>query len=91
MGYVCCTSQHLPAPTFDGPFSHLLLPSTPALPPLSLCVSWGLKAAEPIARGRLVIEYIGEVINEAMMRERNENQRKLHPNDHDFYIMQVAD
>ena len=60
-------------------------------PPLSLCVSWGLKAAEPIARGRLVIEYIGEVINEAMMRERNENQRKLHPNDHDFYIMQVAD
>jgi len=31
------------------------------------------------------------VINEAMMRERNENQRKLHPNDHDFYIMQVAD
>jgi len=86
--------QCLPFNTFLHPLStdHFLTSSfPPRRPSLSLSVSWGLKAAEPIARGRLVIEYIGEVINEAMMRERNENQRKLHPNDHDFYIMQVAD
>ena len=52
-------------------------------------MGWGLRAAEPVQRGRLVIEYIGEVIDETEMQRRNENQRKFTPNDHNFYVMQL--
>ena len=52
-------------------------------------MGWGMRAAEDIAEGRLVVEYVGEVIDEAMMRARMEWQRQFSPSDHDFYIMQI--
>lgn len=50
---------------------------------------WGLKVIEPVAKGQLVIEYIGEVINQETTTKRMADQRKFTPNDHDFYIMQL--
>jgi hypothetical protein len=50
---------------------------------------FGLRAVSDIADGALVIEYIGEVIDEANMIERMTDQRKFSPNDHDFYIMEL--
>ena len=52
-------------------------------------MGWGLRATEAIKEGSLVIEYIGEVIDEAEMNERMNNQKKFSPLDHDFYIMQI--
>ena len=52
-------------------------------------MGWGLRATKPINQGDLVIEYIGEVIDDNTMRTRMQNQRKLTPNDHNFYIMQL--
>lgn len=49
----------------------------------------GLKTNEFIKKGRLVLEYVGEVITTDQMRERMENQRKLTPHDHDYYIMEL--
>ena len=50
---------------------------------------FGLKTLENITNGQLVIEYIGEVIDENEMRTRMINQRINSPDDHDFYIMQL--
>lgn len=52
-------------------------------------MGWGLKTLEFVARGRLVIEYIGEVIDEQEMQARMVRQRNESPNDHDFYIMEL--
>ncbi len=52
-------------------------------------MGWGLRATEQIKEGTLVIEYIGEVIDEVEMNERMNNQKKFSPLDHDFYIMQI--
>ena len=52
-------------------------------------MGFGLRAAGPIPEGRFVLEYIGEVIDTEEMVSRMENQRKFHPNDHDFYIMEM--
>jgi hypothetical protein len=52
-------------------------------------MGWGLRSAAPMVEGELVIEYIGEVIDEQMMQTRMGDQRKYTPNDHNFYIMQL--
>eukprot|EP01035_Chromulina_nebulosa_P017243 gene17243-22770_t len=50
---------------------------------------YGARAVDSIAKGNLVIEYIGEVIDEDTMNERMRNQRKHNPTNHDFYIMEL--
>jgi hypothetical protein len=50
----------------------------------------GLKAVEGIAAGRLVIEYLGEIIDDDEMQRRLHNQRTLTPNDKDYYIMELS-
>jgi SET domain-containing protein len=52
-------------------------------------MGWGLRAKEFIPEGTLVIEYLGEVIDEQQMQTRMQNQRKYTPNDPNFYIMQL--
>jgi hypothetical protein len=52
-------------------------------------MGFGLRAAEDIPEGKMVIEYIGEVIDTDEVVNRMENQRKFYPNDHDFYIMEL--
>jgi SET domain-containing protein len=52
-------------------------------------MGWGLRAKEFIPAGSLVIEYLGEVIDEQQMQTRMQNQRKFTPNDPNFYIMQL--
>lgn len=49
----------------------------------------GLRTLEDIPAGRLVIEYIGEVIDEEEMQRRMEHQRVHAPHDHEYYIMQL--
>ena len=53
-------------------------------------MGFGLKAAENISSGRLVLEYLGEVIDDAQMRSRLENQRINAPSDKDYYVMQLG-
>jgi len=52
-------------------------------------MGFGCKATADILDGSLIIEYIGEVINDEEMETRMKNQREFTPNDHDFYIMQL--
>lgn len=49
----------------------------------------GLKATEYISKGSLVIEYMGEIIDEEEMGRRLHNQRTLTPHDKDYYIMEL--
>lgn len=51
----------------------------------------GLKAASQIPKGKLVIEYMGEIIDEEEMIRRMVNQRTLTPFDKDYYIMDLGD
>jgi hypothetical protein len=53
-------------------------------------MGWGLKALESIPAGELVIEYIGEVIDDNETKRRLVNQRKFSPTDHAFYIMELG-
>ena len=53
--------------------------------------SMGLKADEDVAPGKLVIEYLGEIIDEEEMIRRMENQRILTPSDKEYYIMELYD
>lgn len=48
---------------------------------------WGLVALNGIKKGALVQEYVGEIIDEKMKRERLDIWSKDHPNDPNFYIM----
>jgi hypothetical protein len=50
---------------------------------------WGLRVVQPVAKGDLILEYIGEVIDQATTDRRMADQRKFTPNDHDFYVMQL--
>ncbi len=50
----------------------------------------GLKALEFVPSGRLVIEYMGEIIDEDEMQRRLTNQRTMTPNDKDYYVMELA-
>ena len=49
---------------------------------------WGLKAAQPIGTGEFVVEYVGEVIDEGMCRERL--QRYHEEGKQSFYILSLA-
>lgn len=48
---------------------------------------WGLVALQKIQDKSLVIEYVGEVIDEATKDQRLTEWSKEHPNDTNFYIM----
>ena len=52
-------------------------------------MGWGLRAKTPILEGQLVIEYLGEVIDYAEVHRRMSDQRRLTPQDRDFYIMEL--
>ena len=52
-------------------------------------MGWGLKTVDLVQKGTLVIEYLGEVIDENEMRSRMHYQRTFTPRDHDFYIMEL--
>lgn len=51
---------------------------------------WGLVTIEKVEKGRLVQEYIGEVIDEATKQERLGLWTIEHPNDPNFYIMALT-
>lgn len=48
---------------------------------------WGLVLKEDVKKGDLIIEYIGEVIDEKRKQERLRAWAEEHPNDPNFYIM----
>lgn len=50
---------------------------------------WGLITLEAVKKGDLVQEYVGEVIDEKTKDERLTTWSKVHPNDPNFYIMQL--
>jgi len=50
---------------------------------------WGLIAVNRIKRGELVQEYTGEVIDEKTKEARLQEWAQEHPNDPNFYIMQL--
>ena len=52
-------------------------------------MGWGLKTVDSVKKGTLVIEYLGEVIDEEEMNARMHYQRTFTPRDHDFYIMEL--
>jgi SET domain len=48
---------------------------------------WGLVALQKIKKNDLVVEYVGDVIDEATKERRLNDWSKEHPNDTNFYIM----
>lgn len=48
---------------------------------------WGLVPMEDVPKGKLVQEYVGEVIDEAGKEHRLIEWSKEHPNDPNFYVM----
>jgi len=50
----------------------------------------GLKAGNYIEQGTLVIEYVGEIIDEDEMIFRLNYQREHNPSDKDYYVMELA-
>jgi SET domain len=48
---------------------------------------WGLAALQKISSSDLVVEYVGEVIDEKTKEQRLKEWSKEHPNDTNFYIM----
>jgi hypothetical protein len=52
---------------------------------------WGLITLEAVEKGKLVMEYVGEVIDEKMKEERLKEWADEHPNDPNFYIMSLKD
>eukprot|EP00551_Chaetoceros_affinis_P010393 CAMPEP_0203685310 /NCGR_PEP_ID=MMETSP0090-20130426/48480_1 /ASSEMBLY_ACC=CAM_ASM_001088 /TAXON_ID=426623 /ORGANISM="Chaetoceros affinis, Strain CCMP159" /LENGTH=783 /DNA_ID=CAMNT_0050554499 /DNA_START=156 /DNA_END=2504 /DNA_ORIENTATION=+ len=50
---------------------------------------WGLITVNGVQKGKLVLEYVGEIIDEKMKRNRLDAWSKDHPNDPNFYIMQL--
>ena len=51
---------------------------------------WGLETLEAVPKGKLVLEYVGEIIDEATMEKRMVEWNKEHPNDPNFYVMAVT-
>ncbi|GLD93071.1 hypothetical protein PINS_up001663 [Pythium insidiosum] len=51
---------------------------------------WGLKVLEPVKAGQLVIEYVGEVINEEEKNRRLSEHARLNPEDKNMYIMELS-
>lgn len=52
-------------------------------------MGFGLKTLEPVRKGQLVIEYVGEIIGEEEMIARLAKQAVNTPHDKDFYIMEL--
>ena len=52
---------------------------------------WGLITQEPLMRGDLVLEYVGEVIDAKTKEKRLQEWTAEHPNDPNFYIMSLRD
>ena len=50
---------------------------------------WGLITVHGVQKGGLVLEYVGEVIDEKTKRSRLEAWSIEHPNDPNFYIMSL--
>ncbi len=50
---------------------------------------WGLVTLNGVKKGDLVQEYVGEIIDEKMKRDRLDMWAKDHPNDPNFYIMKL--
>lgn len=50
---------------------------------------FALRAKEPVQAGQLVIEYVGEVINEQEKDRRLEEHARKHPHDRNMYIMEL--
>ncbi|GMF34126.1 unnamed protein product [Phytophthora lilii] len=51
---------------------------------------WGLRVLEPVKAGQLVIEYVGEVINEEEKERRLLDHAKNSPEDKNMYIMELG-
>lgn len=51
---------------------------------------WGLIAVNAIPKGKLIQEYVGEVIDEKEKTERLVEWNKEHPNDPNFYVMAIS-
>jgi hypothetical protein len=50
----------------------------------------GLRAMENVSKGTLVIEYIGEIIDDEEMNRRMNHQHEFNPYDKDYYVMQLT-
>ncbi len=53
-------------------------------------MGWGLRAAEDIEEGSLIIEYVGEVINRKEMLSRFDYQHRFTPSDKNYYVMELG-
>ncbi|GAB9471687.1 hypothetical protein Gpo141_00008889 [Globisporangium polare] len=51
---------------------------------------WGLRLLEPVKAGQLVIEYVGEVINEEEKERRLQDHAKNTPEDKNMYVMELS-
>lgn len=51
---------------------------------------WGLRLLEPVKAGQLVIEYVGEVINEKEKERRLQDHAKNTPKDKNMYVMELS-
>jgi len=51
---------------------------------------WGLVTLEFIPKGKLVQEYVGEVIDEKEKEKRLQDWNREHPNDPNFYVMALS-
>jgi hypothetical protein len=52
-------------------------------------MGWGLRTVQAVSKGQLVIEYVGEIIDDDEMQKRLLTQTELTPQDKDFYIMEL--
>eukprot|EP00536_Pseudo-nitzschia_multiseries_P012045 jgi/Psemu1/308731/fgenesh1_kg.440_\ len=51
---------------------------------------WGLVTLEHVPRGKLVLEYVGEVVDENEKEHRLRLWNEEHPNDPNFYVMALS-
>jgi hypothetical protein len=51
---------------------------------------WGLVTQQDIYKGELITEYVGEVVDEETKEVRLAEWAKDHPNDPNFYVMQLS-
>ncbi|KAH7414732.1 hypothetical protein KP509_14G008000 [Ceratopteris richardii] len=54
----------------------------------TLACGWGVQSCERISRGEFIVEYVGEVINEAMCEERLWTMKER--GDHNFYMCEIG-
>ena len=50
---------------------------------------WGLVALDGVVAGDLVLEYVGEVLNDEQITKRLHDHEEYKPNDPNFYIMEL--